>query len=303
MEIEKDSLISVVLPTYNRGKTIERSITSVLEQTYQNIELIVVDDGSTDGTEKIVNRIQSKDKRINYIRYHSNQGACAARNTGIALAKGEYIAFQDSDDVWRKEKLNSQLYFINKYDADVCFCKIERHGYSGGIYCPNLDGGIIEYKDLTSASVVSTPTILARKEVFCRYCFDSAVKRLQDYDWVIRAGTCYKFCMDSEILVDVYLQMDSITLLERDKTIEMYGYFLKKYKNMFIDYPELRLTFLNNLGRNKLWAGQDASKEYREIFIHTRKLKDFLKFVSCKVGLLKPYWDFINKKSLQDVIS
>ncbi len=90
-------LISVILPTYNRGYIVERAIKSVLNQTYKNLELIIVDDGSTDNTEEIVKSIE--DKRIIFLKHKKNKGASSARNTGIKNSKGEYISFIDSDDV------------------------------------------------------------------------------------------------------------------------------------------------------------------------------------------------------------
>ena len=90
--------VSVIIPTYNRAYLIDRSIQSVLNQTYQDFELIVVDDGSTDNTEDIIRQFQEKDKRIKYIKYDKNKGGSAARNTGIKNSVRKYIAFQDSDD-------------------------------------------------------------------------------------------------------------------------------------------------------------------------------------------------------------
>jgi len=100
-------LISVIIPTYNRAKSITRSIITVLNQTYENYELIVIDDCSTDSTKKILQSFS--DKRIIYVRHLYNQGAAAARNTGIKIAKGKYIAFQDSDDEWLPKKLEKQM--------------------------------------------------------------------------------------------------------------------------------------------------------------------------------------------------
>src|SRR5262245_52205489 len=90
--------VSIVIPTYNRAALIARSIQSVLNQSYADFELLVIDDGSTDETEGVVARFF--DLRINYVRLASNAGASAARNVGIRISKGKFIAFQDSDDEW-----------------------------------------------------------------------------------------------------------------------------------------------------------------------------------------------------------
>lgn len=103
---EKIPTVSVVIPTYNRAHLVGRAIQSVLNQTYQDFEIIVVDDGSTDNTEEVVKSFN--DPRIRYIRHDQNRGGSAARNTGIKMARGEYIAFQDSDDEWLPEKLESR---------------------------------------------------------------------------------------------------------------------------------------------------------------------------------------------------
>ena len=96
-------LVSVILPTFDRAELLPRSIGSVLAQTDGHLELIVVDDGSSDDTEGVVARLA--DPRVRYLRLPENRGLPAARNAGIAIARGEYVAFQDSDDVWAPDKL------------------------------------------------------------------------------------------------------------------------------------------------------------------------------------------------------
>ena len=108
--------ISVIIPTYNRGNMIERAVRSVLNQTYNNIEVIVVDDGSTDNTEEVIKDI--KDTSVIYIK-EANAGACVARNKGIDVSSGDYIAFLDSDDEWFPEKLEIQYKQQVKYSETV----------------------------------------------------------------------------------------------------------------------------------------------------------------------------------------
>jgi glycosyltransferase involved in cell wall biosynthesis len=104
---EKTPTVSVIIPTYNRAHLVGRAIQSVLDQTYHDFELIVVDDASTDATEEAVRNFN--DPRIRYIRHEHNRGGSAARNTGIGAAHGEYIAFLDSDDEWFPTKLERQI--------------------------------------------------------------------------------------------------------------------------------------------------------------------------------------------------
>jgi len=109
----KNPTVSVIIPTYNRAHLVGRSIQSVINQTYQDFEIIVVDDGSTDNTEDIIKEFQKKDKRIKHIKHNKNKGGSAARNTGIRAARGEYIAFLDSDDEWMPTKLEKQTSYFN----------------------------------------------------------------------------------------------------------------------------------------------------------------------------------------------
>ena len=104
--------ISTIIPTYNRAETVARSINSVLGQTYPVREIIVVDDGSTDGTRDVVDRIDSK--KIRRI-CQANRGSAAARNTGLKLAEGDWVAFLDSDDLWRADKLARQVEIIRSH--------------------------------------------------------------------------------------------------------------------------------------------------------------------------------------------
>ncbi len=105
-------LVSIIIPTYNRANLVIRAIESALNQTYRNIELIVIDDGSKDQTPQIISQI--KDPRIRYIRYEENRGASHARNVGLSLAKGEFISFLDSDDEFLPQKIEKQLEAFEK---------------------------------------------------------------------------------------------------------------------------------------------------------------------------------------------
>src|ERR1043166_1854397 len=101
-------LVSVVLPTYNRAHTLARAVRSVLAQSHRHLEIVVVDDGSTDATVALVQKLALEDPRVRLVQ-QANRGPAAARNTGVRQARGEFVAFQDSDDEWLVEKLERQL--------------------------------------------------------------------------------------------------------------------------------------------------------------------------------------------------
>ena len=110
--------VSVIIPTYNRARMIGEAIESVLSQAYNDLELIVVDDGSSDETRKVVSNYFPQ---VNYL-YQEHQGVSAARNCGIKHSRGEYLSFLDSDDLWLKEKLRSQMMFMESHpEAFICY--------------------------------------------------------------------------------------------------------------------------------------------------------------------------------------
>lgn len=126
-----EDLVSIITPTYNCGKFINETIKSVLNQTYKNWEMIIVDDCSTDNTEKIV--LKFDDERIKYHKLKINSGAAVARTTAMQLAKGLYMAFLDSDDIWTEDKLEKQLNFMKKNNyAFTCtsYEQIDENGNS-----------------------------------------------------------------------------------------------------------------------------------------------------------------------------
>ena len=112
--------VSVIIPTYKRAAYLKEAVESVLAQTFEDWELIVVDDGSPDNTGEIVETLRQRDHRIRYIR-QSNGGWCAAQNIGVSHAKGNYIALLDNDDLWLPEKLNVQVSFMESH-PEIGFC-------------------------------------------------------------------------------------------------------------------------------------------------------------------------------------
>lgn len=113
-----NDLVSIITPAYNSSEYIREAIESVIAQTYKNWEMIIVDDASQDNTYEILNNYANKDKRIKPIFLEKNCGAAYARNRAIECAQGRYIAFLDSDDLWKKEKLEKQLIFMKKIKSN-----------------------------------------------------------------------------------------------------------------------------------------------------------------------------------------
>lgn len=127
----EDKLVSVIMPTYNCGRFIEKTVNTVISQTYKNWELIIVDDCSKDNTEEIIKQFTLKDNRIKYFRFDSNQGAAKARTKAMNLAKGNYMAFLDSDDLWEINKLEKQTKFMEENNYNFTCTAYEQIDESG----------------------------------------------------------------------------------------------------------------------------------------------------------------------------
>lgn len=122
---DNNTLVSIITPVYNSGRFIKETIESVQLQTYKEWEMILVDDCSTDNSKKIITDIQKTDSRIKYIELKKNSGAAVARNTAIEAARGRYIAFLDSDDIWSINKLEKQINFMTENNYGFSFTSYE----------------------------------------------------------------------------------------------------------------------------------------------------------------------------------
>lgn len=130
-------LVSIIMPSYNTARFIEESIKSVLAQTYTNWELIIVDDASTDDTDEVVNQVilsgaKDPDPRIHYLKNAQNSGAAVSRNRALAQAKGKWIAFLDSDDLWAPDKLEKQLKFMAEKGYAFSYTRYAEIDENGG---------------------------------------------------------------------------------------------------------------------------------------------------------------------------
>ena len=204
-------MISVVIPTYNRKTLLSRAVDSALRQEGVDLEVLIVDDGSTDGTRETWSACS--DPRVRFLA-EQHRGACHARNRGLEEARGDYVAFLDSDDTWRPGKLLLQLDCLLHQQADAVFCAF-RHwqpdGASTRLPGPEIAPGWIEKKQLLSANFISTQTILGRTECLRRVRFDERFPRMQDWDFALRLTESCRVYYDDQELVDVYLQQDSIS--------------------------------------------------------------------------------------------
>ncbi len=243
--------ISVIIPTFNRGNLIGKSIKSVLNQTLQNLEIIIIDDGSTDDTKKEVEKFQ--DERIKYIKLQNNNGGANARNIGIEIASGQFISFQDSDDIFYYNKLEKQLENLNNRKSHLDFCKIHViFNNSFHYFVPTqktekrIENGHFFEELISYGNFISTQSIVVKASFMKKYRFDTNMPRLQDYDIILRMIPKVKISYTKDALVDLHIQKDSIQL-SSDKLKKAIYLLLNKKFNFNENQRKAFSNYLNRL--------------------------------------------------------
>ncbi len=230
--VAEEPLVSVIIPTYNRACLLPRAVHSVLSQDYENLELIIVDDGSTDETPELI--AQVADPRVRYIRFAENRGIGAARSAGVQAARGDLIAFNDSDDVWLPGKLSHQVDLFRRHpQVDVVFGDYynvdQLHGTMQrgfeqtrkglellrvrplieGVY--EVVGGMPEA--LLCVNFVATPTVVLRRRVFdSTGSFRTDLSGPEDFEFWFRVATKEaRFAYTTRPLIERHKDAQSIT--------------------------------------------------------------------------------------------
>jgi glycosyltransferase involved in cell wall biosynthesis len=255
--------VSVILPTYNRSRTLGDAIASVLAQSWTDLELIVVDDGSVEDVEPIVRSFQ--DQRVVFTRRAKNGGAGAARNSGIALARGDYIAFHDSDDLWLPGKLDRQLgLFASLGPAygvvtgpKILYGRDEKFKFGKGkvAIAPDVATRLVPGGD-TLRHLLIDNRISLQNTLFRRSCypgdvwFDRFARANEDWEFAVRVARTTDIYEDTEPVVLGFISPDSIS---RNKRRECTGLIriLKKNKDVLAQSPYqhalLRLDLAHDL--------------------------------------------------------
>lgn len=231
----KTPIVSVVIPTYNRAYLLGRAIRSVLDQTYQDFELIVVDDGSSDNTGEVVATFA--DPRIHYLRHEKNRGAAAARNAGIEASRGDYVAFLDSDCEWLPEKLQKQIEVFGEVSSRVGVVYTDlwsigtdgkRKYWHSSRIMPE-DGIVYEHLIGDRLTGISMPSVVIRRECFTKVgMLDEEFPRLIDRDLYIRLSKHFYFYHIAEPLLNHYGPGKAISSDDR-LLIKAQSLMLEKY--------------------------------------------------------------------------
>jgi len=262
MQQDNLNLVSVIIPTYNRAGHLKKTIDTVLNQTYKNLEIIVINDYSSDATSEILNSFNLPNLYI--INNKENLGAPASRNIGIKRCSGNYIAFIDDDDLWYPKKIELQLnHLIQNPHIDCIFCEYKYILNSMSFY-PN----IIDYKSSLGKTILTRSLGSFSLPLIRKSCIDATglldinFVSCQDWDYWIRISQKFKIEKLSEYLVERNISNDQITADIRKK-IKGREYLLNKHSSLISRYPSIESIHLNRLGSlNVLEGNYTAARDY-----------------------------------------
>ncbi len=262
MQQDNLNLVSVIIPTYNRVNSLTDSLTSITNQTYKNIELIVVDDNSSDNTKEIIFSLEIPN--LKFLTHEKNLGAPAARNTGIKNCTGDFIAFMDDDDMWHPEKIERQLnYLIQNPKVDAVFCEF-KYVLKNKFYYPDkimFDSNLLDLSLNRSLGSFSLP-LIKKNCIDVTGLIDINLPSCQDWDYWIRLVQNFNLKKISDCLVTRNLSKGQITS-DINKKIKGREYLLNKHKALISKYPSIENIHLSRLGSlNTLAGNTKAAKDY-----------------------------------------
>ena len=250
-------LVSIIMPAYNAEKYISESINSVIEQTFRNWELIVVDDGSCDATKDIIEKFALKDSRIKPVFRENNSGKPSiAKNYAYDMVNGDFIAFLDSDDLWMREKLEKQVKLLKDSDYKLCYTGgyfIDEDGKKTGSFLPRYENGYI-FKKMLFRYEINNQSVLIKKDVFKK--FNENITIGEDYNFFMHIIFHNKVCNIKEKLIKYRVHNNSITRARKkdlsEGTLVTLRELNEKY-NIMKKYPLEYFISLIRAYRFKLW--------------------------------------------------
>jgi teichuronic acid biosynthesis glycosyltransferase TuaG len=180
-------MVSVIIPVFNAEATIERCIQSVLAQTYQDLEIILLEDGSTDNTRAILTSLLQQDKRIRLIASNRNRGVVRMRNIGIRLARGGWIAFCDADDWWVASKIEKQLLLAEHQSTNLCYSAFNFVKPNGSMHCVQLYPDV-KYSDMLNSNCIPMSTSMFHARSLGKHYFEKQPQHIihEDYAFWLR---------------------------------------------------------------------------------------------------------------------
>ena len=284
-------MISVVIPTHNRCDLLSRAIRSVLCQTIQDFEIIVVSDGSTDGTDALMQKFEEQDMRIHYISYMPSRNGNYARNMGIKATRGEFVAFLDDDDEWLPTKIEKQINIMSS-DKGIGLVYTGTHSIfvDDNIEfdsCSMLQGNMSK-RILFDNFAGSTTTVMLRKSVLEKSgLFDESLSAMQDYDLWVRVCQVCKVGVVSEPLVNYYnYNTSSQITLNFEKYEKAYDILNNKYKELYKKLTQKewkrKIAGQNNsigMKAHRCNKGSVARRYYKQSLAECFQLKTVLLYI------------------------
>jgi glycosyltransferase involved in cell wall biosynthesis len=287
--------VSVILPTYNRAHLLPRAIESVLAQTHADFELIVVDDASTDETADVVAGIN--DARVSLYRLDANGGAAAARNVGLAHARGEFLAFIDSDDTWSPRKLEAQMAAMARSSdrAGLCVCSITVHR-GRETFTNRWEDEEIHGEDALAriAGGIGYGTLswlVRRRAIDDAGGFDGTLPRLQDYELTIRIARAWNVRTLSESMATANVQPDSLSSSAR-RYAEALEAILERHHDVFERFPRGHSHMLFRAGKYHAIEGRRREAERwfrRALAIDSGNVRALGGLLLCATGLMSVF--------------
>lgn len=259
---------SVIIPVFNCEEFIEETVESVLKQTLEEIEIILIDDYSTDKSFEIMKKISEKDQRIKIYKNESNCGVALTRNKGIDLSSGRYIALLDSDDVWLPDKLEKQLNDLKIKDCKISYCSygfIDREGNNLGF--DFIVPSTVNLTKILSKSVISCSTVVAERELFLRHKFKTDYYHEDFVLWIDMLKDCKIAFGLTEVLAAIRI-MRSSRSGDKVNSARQRWIVYRKYLNLnlfrsayhYLIYMILSIKKYRKL-RKVLYAGNGNEKE------------------------------------------
>lgn len=208
----KNDIVSIVTPAYNVEKYIEYAIDSVINQIYTNWELLIIDDNSTDNTREVINSAKKKDSRIKLILINDNKGAAYARNLGLKYAKGNLIAFLDSDDFWLPNKLDKQVKFMLQNNLPISFTRYEAktEDLSASCYFSQFSEEV-SYSQYLKNTIIGMSTSMINKELVGEFEFVNLRTRQDTYLWISLLRKGFNAYGIDDVLTIYRVREDSIS--------------------------------------------------------------------------------------------
>tara|TARA_B100000795_G_C22778066_1_gene430965 strand:- start:537 stop:1283 length:747 start_codon:yes stop_codon:yes gene_type:complete len=234
------SLVSIIVPYYKKEFFIEETIKSILIQSYQNFEILIIDDEINLAASKVLEKISSLDSRIKIITNEKNLGAGESRNVGINFSKGDYIAFCDSDDLWKEQKLEVQLSFMKKNELNFSFTSYEVIDENKNFIKTRNADDIVDFIKLRNSCNIGLSTVLMKRNIFDNREYRFArIKTKEDYVlWLTLAKNNIKLRGLKNILTSWRKNKNSLSSSIYQKLKDGY-----KVYRVYLGYSTLRSLF------------------------------------------------------------